>query len=248
MNTNVRHLLIVDDEAPARERLTRLVEDIPEWSVAATCATGLEALTQVKALDPAVVLLDIRMPGMSGIEVARHLSSLDKPPAVIFTTAYDEYALEAFDSRAVGYLLKPVRQRRLVDALTQAGRLNDGLLRQLGQAGFSERKHIAVRQRDDLKLIPVRDIHCFRADQKYVTVQHSGGEALIEESLKNLEDEFTRDFVRIHRSALVALAHVEAIEKAEDGSWQVRLRATEQRLRVSRRQLSELKSRLTSRR
>jgi two-component system response regulator AlgR len=248
MNAVARQLVIVDDEAPARERLVRLVDELPEWAVADTCANGSDAIERVQALGPSVVLLDIRMPGMSGIEVARHLSALECPPAVVFTTAYDEYALEAFDSQAVGYLLKPVRKERLVGALTQASRLNDGVLRQLGETdrGFAVREHIAARTRDDLKLIPVREIAYFRADQKYVTVRHTDGEELIEESLKSLEEEFAQQFVRIHRSVLVALAHVEALEKQVDGSYRIRLRCSEERLAVARRQLSELKARLTS--
>lgn len=250
MNEPSRQLLIVDDEAPARERLERLVEELPEWSVAGSCATGAAAIDRVQSLAPAVVLLDIRMPGMSGIEVARHLSALDRPPAVVFTTAYDQYALEAFDSKAVGYLLKPVRKERLVDALKHASRLTDGTLKQLGStgSGFAEREHIAARSRDDLRLVPIKDILYFRADQKYVTVRHSGGEELIEESLKSLEDEFARHFVRIHRSVLVGLAHVEVLEKDVGGGYRVRLRGCDECLSVSRRQLSELKSRLSPRR
>lgn len=245
-----RQLLIVDDEAPARDRLARLVGDLPDWAVAGTCATGAEAIASAQALRPSVVLLDIRMPGMSGIEVARHLNTLEPPPAVVFTTAYDEYALEAFDSHAVGYLLKPVRRERLLAALTQASRLTDGTLRQLGGAagGSAEREHIAARTRDRVRLIPVSEIVYFRAEQKYVTVRHTSGEDLIEESLKSLEEEFAQRFVRVHRSVLVALAHVEALERDEDGGYHVRLRGSGERLDVSRRQITDLKSRLRSQR
>ena len=111
-------VLIVDDEVPARERLGRLVDELEGWSVCGSCGTGREAIALTARLAPEVVLLDIRMPGMTGIEVARHLNTLESPPAVVFTTAYDQYALEAFDSRAVGYLLKPVRRERLASALS----------------------------------------------------------------------------------------------------------------------------------
>jgi two-component system response regulator AlgR len=239
-------VLIVDDEPPARERLMRLVGELSGWSVAGTCGTGIEALEQVERLKPAVVLLDIRMPQMSGIEAARHLSALPAPPAIVFTTAYDQYALEAFESHAVAYLLKPVRQERLAEALRRAARLAEPVLRELGsgRAGFAERKHIAVRLQGDLRLIPVSDIVYFRADQKYVTVRHWHGEELIEESLKQLADEFAGRFVRIHRSLLVAVAHIEALEKAGDGSYHVRLRHGAERLPVSRRRLGLLKARL----
>jgi two-component system response regulator AlgR len=197
-----------------------------------------------------VVLLDIRMPGMSGIEVARHLCALEEPPAVIFTTAYDQYALDAFDARAVAYLLKPVRRERLENALAHAARLTDALLRDLGRdtRSFGRRRHIAARVRDELRLIPVGEIRYFEADQKYVTVHHAGGEDLIEESLKQLEEEFPELFVRIHRSLLVAVSAIEAVEKDNEGGYRVRLRGEGAALAVSRRQVSELKARLGAKR
>jgi two-component system, LytTR family, response regulator AlgR len=238
-------VLIVDDEPPARERLERLVGELDGWSVAASCASGREALEQVVRLKPGIVLLDIRMPGMTGIETARHLSCLETPPAVVFTTAYDQYALEAFESRAVGYLLKPVRRERLESALAHAARVSPALLDRLAPPrALATRRHIAVRVRDELRLIPVRDIVFFRAEQKYVTVRHGGGEDLIDESLRRLEEEFAAEFVRVHRSLLVAVGHVEALEKAQGGGHAIRLRGGCS-VPVSRRQLGELKRRLT---
>ncbi|MDX1562081.1 MAG: LytTR family DNA-binding domain-containing protein [Gammaproteobacteria bacterium] len=250
MNAAARRLLIVDDEQPARERLESLVGELEGWDSIGSAASGADAIARVEAERPAVVLLDIRMPGMSGIEVARHLASLEQPPAVIFTTAYDQYALEAFDSRAIAYLLKPVRRERLESALAHAARLTDALLRDLNQSttSFSPRRHIAARNRDELRLIPLNDILFFRADQKYVTVYHANGEELIEESLKQLEEEFSDRFVRIHRSVLVALAAIEALERDAEGGYHVRLRKHAETLDVSRRQVSELKSRLGAKR
>ena len=240
------NVLIVDDELPARERLQRLVEELPGCSVAAVCSNGADALPLVGRLKPAVVLLDIRMPGMTGIEVARHLSALEDPPAIVFTTAYDEYALEAFESQAVGYLLKPVRSERLAQALKHASRLRAPQLLGLGTSAelLAARQHVAVRVRDELKLIPVKEIRYFRADQKYVTVSHSRGEDLIDEPLKQLEEEFARDFVRAHRSLLVAIAHVEALERVGDEGYALRLRGESEPLAVSRRQVAELRKRL----
>lgn len=248
--TRERSLLIVDDEAPARERLQRLVDGLPEWKCLGACATGAEAIRLVEQHQPAVVLLDIRMPGMSGVEVARHLSRLESPPAVIFTTAYDEYALEAFDSRAVGYLLKPVRSERLESALEHAGRLSDALLSEINRRtrGFDQRRHVAARLRGELKLIPISEISYFHAEQKYVNVFHAGGEDLIEDSLKQLEEEFPDRFVRIHRSMLVAVDAIEALEKDAAGGYHVRLRDGPATLAVSRRQVTELKDRLGGRR
>src|SRR6188472_3635190 len=180
MSAEPLKVLIVDDEQPARDRLRRLIEELPGWAVAADCATGADALPLVGKLRPAVALLDIRMPGMTGIEVARHLGALESPPAIVFTTAYDEYALEAFESQAVGYLLKPVRSERLAQALKQASRLRAPQLLGLStpKAPLAARQHVAVRVRDELKLVPVKEIRYFRADQKYVTVRHSRGEDL----------------------------------------------------------------------
>lgn len=241
-----RGVLIVDDEAPARGRLESLVGELGGWSVVASCSSGTDAIAAVDRHRPSVVLLDIRMPGMSGIEVARHLSRLQKPPAVIFTTAYDQYALDAFDARAVGYLLKPVRRERLKSALTHAARVSDALLSDLNAAtpGLERRQHVAVRVRDELRLIPVGAIRYFQADQKYVSVHHADGEDLIEESLKQLEREFADAFVRIHRSMLVAVAAIDVVEKDADGGYLVRLRGDGRTLPVSRRQASDLKARL----
>ena len=243
-------VLIVDDEPPARERLERLVADIAGWTVIGSCATGADALKIVNAHAPAVVLMDIRMPGMTGIEAARHLSALEQPPAVVFTTAYDQYALEAFESQAVGYLLKPVRRERLAHALEHAARLTAPQLRGLSASpqSLAARQHVAVRVRDELKLIPLKDVRYFRADQKYVTVRHAQGEDLLDESLRQLEEEFQADFVRAHRSVLVAIAHVEALERAEDGGYVLKLRGEAEPLVVSRRQLPELRRRLGGRR
>jgi two-component system response regulator AlgR len=248
MTSGPLNVLIVDDELPARERLQRLVAELPGCSVAGVCSNGTDALALAGKLKPAVVLLDIRMPGMTGIEVARHLGALEAPPAIVFTTAYDEYALQAFESQAVGYLLKPVRRERLEQALKHASRLSSPQLRSLGTPAepLAARQHVAARLRDELKLIPVKDIRYFRAEQKYVTVRHSRGEDLIDESLKQLEEEFARDFVRAHRSVLVAIAHVEALERVGDEGYALRLRGETEPLAVSRRQLAELRKRLAS--
>lgn len=240
------NVLIVDDELPARERLQRLVGELPGYSVAGVCGSGGDALALIRKLDPAIVLLDIRMPGMTGIEVARHLGALEHPPAIVFTTAYDEYALEAFDAQAVGYLLKPVRRERLEEALKHASRLSASQLHRLSSPAqpLAARQHVAVRVRDELKLIPVKSIRYFEADQKYVTVRHTNGEDLLDEPLKQLEEEFAEDFVRAHRSLLVAIAHVDALERVADDNYVLRLRGEAEPLPVSRRQVAELRRRL----
>ncbi len=235
-------VLIVDDEPPARERLRALLSEIGDVEVVGEAATGPEALGRTHDLAPDVVLLDVRMPGMSGLEAARHLNVLDEPPAVIFTTAYDQYAVEAFEAQAVGYLLKPVRKEQLAAALIRAGRLTRAQLQTLAAAG-ARRSHIAARRRDGLRLIPVDEVQYFLADQKYTTVRHLGGEDLIEDSLRLLEGEFGAAFVRIHRNALVGVKYLERIERTAEGQYFVRLRGCEAPLQVSRRMAGELRER-----
>ena len=234
-------ILIVDDEPPARERLRRLLTEIGGAEVAGEAGTGQEALEQAALSPPDVVLLDVRMPGMDGIETARHLSILDEPPAVIFTTAYDQYAIHAFETRAVGYLLKPVHKDKLAAALAQAGRLTRPQLQRLAAAaGGPRRSHIAVRRREEVSLIPLRDILYFQADQKYTVVRHLQGEDLIEDSLRTLEEELGSGFVRIHRNAMVNVGHLERIERDPDGRYTVRLHGCATALPVSRRLAGEL--------
>src|SRR6202048_858091 len=110
-------VLIVDDEPPARERLRSLLTEIPDVEVVGEAVNGEQSLARTQELAPEVVLLDVRMPGMDGIEAARHLNALEEPPAVIFTTAFDEYAVNAFEAHAIGYLLKPIRKEKLATAL-----------------------------------------------------------------------------------------------------------------------------------
>ncbi|MFO1425758.1 MAG: LytTR family DNA-binding domain-containing protein [Steroidobacteraceae bacterium] len=238
-------VLIVDDEAPARERLRALLAEVPDAEVVGEAGNGEQALGQIDSLDPDIVLLDVRMPGIDGIEVARRLAEAPAPPAVIFTTAFDEYALAAFDAQAVSYLLKPIRREKLAAAIAQAGRLTRPQLAQAAAAArFAERRtHIPVKQREGTRLVPIEQVRCFIADQKYVTVRHEGGEDLIEESLRSLEDELGSGFVRIHRSALVNVQHLDSIVRDEAGKYFVTLRGTGERLEVSRRMASDLRAR-----
>ena len=194
-------LLIVDDEPPARERLRRLLAEIEDCEVVAEAGNGEEALSRCGELRPDVVLLDVRMPGLSGIQVARHIDTLEDPPAVIFTTAYDQYAVEAFETEAVGYLLKPVRKEKLAHALRHAARISPSRLVKVAESARIEhrREQICARLGEQLRLIPIADIYYFLADQKYVTVRHKGGESLIDESLKALAEEFAAG-LRAHPS------------------------------------------------
>ncbi|MCH8071027.1 MAG: response regulator transcription factor [Proteobacteria bacterium] len=244
------NILIVDDEAPARDRLRRLLEEDHAHVVVGEAGNGKRALELAAELAPDVVLLDIRMPGLSGIETAHHLNTFENPPAVIFATAYDEYAIEAFEASAIGYVLKPVRRERLDQALELAGRLSNSVLGDVARkSGISDRrKHLCKQSQGELKLIPVCDVQYFLADQKYVSVFHANGQDLIDDSLKVLEEEFADTFVRIHRGALVAVSSIESLRKAEDGRTQVMLRGgsteDDEKLIVSRRHLTNVKRRL----
>jgi len=238
-------ILIVDDEAPARQRLKQLLEDLGGHEIVGEAANGQDALKLGNQLDPDVILLDIRMPGMDGMECARHISARENSPAVVFTTAYDQYAIEAFEARAVGYLLKPVRKERLESALTQARRLTSAEADSLHSRGGSRpRQFISVGNRDELQLFPVAEVLYFQADQKYVSMIHQDGTKLLGDSLKALEEEFSEEFVRIHRAILVSLAHLEALEKDDEGHFQVRIRGKSNFLPVSRRMVPELRKRM----
>jgi len=234
-------VMIVDDEPPARARLGRMLAELPDVAVVGEAANGTDALAGAARLLPDVVLLDIRMPGMDGIEVARHLNTLEEPPAVVFVTAHDEHALAAFEAQAVGYLLKPVRQEILARAIHRAARVAaPQLLRVAEQSQLGRRRHqICARLGDQLRLIALEDIFCFSADQKYVTVRHRGGSDLIDESLRTLETEFAPDFVRIHRNSLVGARHVAAVERTTEGQYVVRMKGCDETLAVSRRHAAE---------
>ncbi len=231
-------VLIVDDEKPARDRLARMVGELKEHQLVGEAVNGLEALGMAQSLEPDIVLLDIRMPGMDGIEAARHISKLEEPPAVVFTTAFSDHALEAFETHAVDYLLKPVKQDRLQAAMEAAVRPTRAQASRNGDllSGLEPRQHICARVRGSLVLVPIEDIYYFHAEQKYVTVRHVEGEVLIEDALKNLEAEFGDRFHRIHRNALVNLSRLAGMQSENDGH-QVTFKEIEDTLEVSRRHL-----------
>ena len=245
-------ILIVDDEKPARDRLRQLIEDFGTHEVVGEAANGEEALAQAAGLRPEIVLLDIRMPGVDGIETAHHLNQMETPPAVVFTTAYDEYAIAAFDARAIGYVLKPVRRQRLESALKHASRLTGQTLNELAVDSqlVSRRNHVCARVHGELRLIPIDAVRFFIADQKYVCVHHANGQDLIDDSLKALEQEFADDFVRIHRGALVAVSKIGKLERTADSKTCVLLRDDPQGgdndLVISRRHLANVRRRLKS--
>ncbi|MDT8451370.1 MAG: LytTR family DNA-binding domain-containing protein [Gammaproteobacteria bacterium] len=236
------NILIVDDEQLARQRLRHMLSKSEEHAIVGEAATGEQALALAQNLKPDLVFMDIRMPGMDGLEAANYLSQLPKPPAIIFTTAFSEHALSAFDSNAVGYLLKPVKQERLDQAIQSAGRLNRAQLNQLKQdENPNTRSKICVKIRGTLELVPIEDIIYFKADQKYVTLRTEEHEYLIEESLKALESEFANSFIRIHRNALVARDYIHGLQKNEQGHVCLNFKDIDDLLEVSRRHLPEIR-------
>ena len=233
-------VFIADDEEPARERLKTLLGDIAAQlptRVVGEARHGVEAIELLPQSGAQVLLLDIQMPGMGGLEVARHLARLEQPPRIIFVTAHDRHAVEAFELNAIDYLLKPVRAERLAGALKKATVPENAKLEKAAEA---PREYLSLAERNRIVLLPVRDILYLRAEQKYVTVRTRVREHLVEEPLIALEREFATRFVRIHRNCLVARAAIRGFERApgedEEAHWLVVLDGLEERLPVSRRQ------------
>lgn len=238
-------VLIVDDEPLARARLRALLDAQPGVQVAGEAGDGEAALAACAADAPDLVLLDIAMPGLDGLEAARRLAALQPRPAVVFCTAFDAHALSAFDAQALDYLVKPVRGERLAAALDKvrtflAGRGN----RQADATPASARNHLCARLRGSLRMIPVDDIRYLQADEKYVVVHHARGEDLIEESLKSLETEFAQRFLRIHRNCLVAREQIVELRRTPEGHTLAVLRDVPEPLEISRRCLPQLRETL----
>ena len=233
-------ILIADDEAPARSRLKDILADIGNMEICGEAKNGKEVVELVAQLAPDIVLLDIRMPEMDGIEAAQHLQTLTHPPAIIFTTAYDNYAISAFDMNAVDYLLKPIRMERLQTALQKASLLQPKQLAEISKLS-PHRTHLSIHERGRILLVALTDIIYLRAELKYVTVRTAEREYLIEESLTHLEQEFGDTFIRLHRNCLVASSYISSFEKRtidghQDKQWVALLKYVPETITVSRRQ------------
>jgi two-component system, LytTR family, response regulator AlgR len=240
----IMEILLVDDEPLARQRLVRMIEKLPDHHVIAEAENADQALTAINDLDPDIVLLDVRMPGKDGLTLAHEISAMDCPPAIIFCTAFDQYALDAFGTSAIGYLLKPIKLEQLQEALNKAQKLNKvqrSIIQSPPESTQLLRSHISAKTRRGIELIALDDIRYFVADHKYVTVFHTQGEHLLDETLKELEEEFGSYFIRIHRNALISVKHIEAIERNAEGQYQVRLSNITQRPIISRRHVGLVK-------
>ncbi|GGJ97677.1 LytR/AlgR family response regulator transcription factor [Luteimonas terricola] len=241
-------VVIADDEPLARERLRTLLAAHADIDVVAEAGDGRTALQACAEHEPDLVLLDIAMPGIDGLEAARHLAAFEPRPAVVFCTAYDAHALSAFDAAAVDYLVKPVRPERLEAALERVRTFTAGLERGRGEGGAGKRRtHLCARLRGSLRLIPIEDVHYLQAEEKYVVVHHARGEDLIEESLKSLEEEFGDRFLRIHRNCLVARHELVELRRDPEGHVHAILRHGAQPLEVSRRCAAPLREMLRER-
>lgn len=247
--TDPLRILLVDDEAPARSRLRVLLQDIcgefPN-QVAGEADNGVAALALLERTAADVMLVDIRMPRMDGIELARHVTALPQPPAVVFVTAYDQYAVQAFELNAIDYLLKPVRAPRLLAALQKARRRAAPPPREaLAQAADAPRRHLSCTERGRILLVPLEHILYLRAELKYVTARTGEREYLLDESLTHLEQEFAQRFVRVHRSCLVAREAIAGFERNHgdeaESQWLVLVKGTMEKLPVSRRQWPQVK-------
>lgn len=236
-------VLIVDDERLARERLIRMVGALDSYEVAGDAASGRQAIEKIKLLDPDIVLLDIRMPDMDGLTAGEHIAKLPSPPAIIYCTAFGEHAIDAYKVSAAGYLLKPVRRDALRETLSKVGKANKVQIAHIkgDEQQGNKRTHISAKTRRGIELVPLNDVCFFQADHKYVTVRHEGGELLIDDTLRDLENEFGDLLVRVHRNALVMTDHLEGLERDVHGHYQVRMKGVEEKLDVSRRHISGLR-------
>jgi two-component system, LytTR family, response regulator AlgR len=239
---DVPRILIADDEAPARARLRDLLDDARATfplALVEEARNGREALDVLNRQKVDIVLLDIRMPEMDGMEAARHIAGMETPPAIIFTTAFDSYAIKAFEVNAIDYLLKPIRLERLLTALGKTRAAPPVSREALDAAANQPRRHLSVHERGKIHLVPIGDVLYLRAELKYVTVRTAEREYLVEESLTHLEEEFGDAFIRVHRNCLVARHAIGGFERHADESesgWAVIIKATGERLAVSRRQ------------
>lgn len=235
------NIILIDDEPLARSRLKRLLEEIGDCEILAEGGSGEDAIRLAENLRPDLVLLDIRMPGLDGLQAAHMIHQLDPKPVVVFCTAYDEHALTAFDEDALDYLVKPVRRNRLEKALEKVRKF-------LGKTAEDDdgRHYLRSKVGDRVKLIPLDRVIYLLAEHKYTTVVHNKGTAVIDDTLKSLIDEFSSRFFRIHRNALVATSHLRGLVKGSDGQIRVTLKGTDVDLEVSRRNLPGLRKLIRS--
>jgi two-component system response regulator AlgR len=237
--------LIVDDEALARSRLRTLLGDCTEPAAEvvseASHAAQAKQLVQSTAFD--LVLLDIHMPGMDGLELARALAALPDAPALVFVTAHSMHDLDVVD-----YLTKPVRVERLQQALQKVERHRKDRQAQAGGATGQTQESLLIQDRGRVERVPLASVRYLKSEFKYLTVRTSARSYILEGSLSEFEERYAGRFVRVHRNALVALAAVRKLERVASGDeaegWAVRLDGIPEPIAVSRRQLASVREAL----
>jgi two-component system response regulator AlgR len=247
MSSQALQVLVVDDEPLARSRLRTLLSDCqsPRATAAAEAATAVAAMEMLRKRGFDALLLDVRMPGADGLQLAQALRGLPDPPPVVFVTAHAEHAVAAFDLEAVDYLTKPVRLERLQVALQKVERV----LAARGSTPAAGLDFLVIQDRGKTERVPVSEVLYFKAELKYITVRTAARSYILDASLSELEERHAAQFLRIHRNALVSRQAVRALEKHDDPEegegWAVRLTGIDELLAVSRRQLSAVREALT---
>jgi len=233
------NILIIDDEQPARDRLRRLLNELPRCEVVGEAASSKEALERISELSPDMLLLDISMPGMDGMSLARVLREGGAAPAIIFCTAYQDQALNAFEVEALDYVVKPVRIERLETAIEKARKYVGS------EQGTEEDQYVRSTVGGKVVLTPVHRVICLVSEDKYTTVTHEKGSTVIDESLTELEQKYPGLFFRVHRNALVSRKHLRGLERSTEGHTYVLLSGTDRKPEVSRRNISSLRKLLS---
>lgn len=227
-------VLIADDEPLARARLETLLRDCAGAELVGSVGSARKALEALPVLKPTVLLLDIEMPGVDGLALAERIARLTPPPQVIFCTAYAQHALRAYELKAADYLLKPVRIERLREALERARRLH--------AENAAARPHLSGMVRGMRQRVPLDEIIALLADDKYVTVHHSGGTLLIEDSLRTLEQAHPERWLRLHRSCLVPRERLLGMHALADGRIVAQLAGSTLQPEISRRNLHNVRA------
>jgi two-component system response regulator AlgR len=241
---NLLRTLIVDDETLARSRLRTLLAEChaPGAEVVAEASNGADAQAQLLTVDLDLVLLDIHMPGIDGIELARSLRQRAGAPAVVFVTAHATHAVTAFELEAVDYLTKPVRAERLQQALQKAER---SLRERRGPLADVQQEVLLIQDRGRTERVLLSEVVYLKSEFKYLTVRTAARSHIYDGSLAEFEERYPARFVRVHRNALVARQAIRALEKYDDGEdaegWALRLDGIPEPVVVSRRQLAAVR-------
>ena len=240
--------VVVDDESLARQIVIKYLESYPTIELAADCSNGFEGIKKINELHPDLIFLDIQMPKINGFEM---LELLDEPPVIIFTTAYDQYAIKAFEVNAADYLLKPFSKERFDEAIEKAkiflrdkskqtNQIKNLIAHNDDKPEYLER--IIVKEGSNINIIPIDEIQYIEAQDDYILIHSESGKFLKQKTMKYLEKHLNpKDFIRIHRSYFVAIKEVEKIEQFGKDSFMVRLKSYTKSLPVSKSGYENLK-------